>query len=108
MDIPALFKSLCLPSKVYLVVTLIGVLLSFFFEPFNSISLFIQLIHFIYIIFWTWILNLICKAGYKIISWLLILVPFIAVFVYLFIFGDMELNDNRVASKTAPVIVLNK
>jgi hypothetical protein len=34
----------------------------------------------IYILFWTWILNLICKDGRKMISWLLVLFPFILSF----------------------------
>ena len=35
----------------------------------------------LYIVFWTWVLNLICKAGYAEISWLLVLFPFILFFV---------------------------
>jgi len=35
----------------------------------------------IYILFWTWILNLICKDGHTGISWLLVLLPFILFFV---------------------------
>ena len=31
----------------------------------------------IYILFWTWILNLICKDGHSTISWLLVLAPLI-------------------------------
>jgi hypothetical protein len=34
----------------------------------------------IYILFWTWILNLICKDGHSGISWLLVLVPFVLMF----------------------------
>ena len=105
MNLSAIFKSICLPSKVYLVVTFIGVLLSIFFSPFNRFSIFFHLVHLIYIVFWTWVLNLICKAGYKLISWLLILVPFIGFIMYLFMFGDEVLNESR-ANKTAPVIVL--
>ena len=31
----------------------------------------------ILILFWTFILDLLCKSGYKLLSWLLILLPFI-------------------------------
>ena len=37
----------------------------------------------IYILFFTWVLNLICNAGYKNVSWFIILFPFIMFFVIL-------------------------
>jgi hypothetical protein len=45
---------------------------------------------FIYILFWTWILNLICKDGHTEISWLLILLPWIMLFVMI---GVVMLNQ---------------
>ena len=38
-----------------------------------------------YIIFWTWILNLICKAGYAKIAWIIFLLPVIVMFLLLII-----------------------
>ena len=35
----------------------------------------------IYILFWTFVLNTLCKAGYKEISWFLVLFPIIMIFV---------------------------
>jgi|TARA_B100000963_G_scaffold319291_1_gene301053 hypothetical protein len=37
----------------------------------------------LYIIFWTWLLNLICKSGLSEISWLLVLFPVVLFFVLL-------------------------
>ena len=109
MNISALFKSLCLPSKVYLVLGFIGVLVSIFIPDLGGFSVFMQLIHIVYIIFWTWILNLICKAGYKMISWILVLAPFIIVFLlFSFALSNATLNDSKITNRTAPVIVLNK
>lgn len=34
----------------------------------------------IYILFWTYILNLMCKDGHREISWFLVLIPFILLF----------------------------
>ena len=36
---------------------------------------------FIYILFWTYVLNLICKDGHVGLSWLLVLLPWILLFV---------------------------
>lgn len=47
--------------------------------------LLILLLKFVYIIFWTWILNLICRDGYPTISWLIVLIPvFISLLMLLF------------------------
>ena len=37
----------------------------------------------LYVMFWTWLLNMICTAGFPEISWLLILFPVILFFVLL-------------------------
>ena len=37
----------------------------------------------LYILFWTFILNSLCKAGYKEVSWILVLLPIILLFVIL-------------------------
>ena len=54
----------------------------------NTILVFV--VKLIYILFWTWILNLICKDGHTEISWLLILFPFILLFV---IIGLIMINQ---------------
>jgi len=46
-------------------------------------TIIVFIVKIIYILFWTWILNLICKDGYKGIAWLLVLLPFILLFVIL-------------------------
>ena len=37
----------------------------------------------IYILFWTFILNSLCKSGYKEVSWFLVLLPLILLFIIL-------------------------
>jgi hypothetical protein len=46
----------------------------------------------IYVFLWTWILNFICRKGYKNISWFLVLFPFILFFVFIgmFLLGRIE------------------
>ena len=46
----------------------------------------------IYILFWTFVLNAVCKAGYKEVSWFLVLLPIILMFVIL----GMVLINGRV------------
>ncbi len=35
----------------------------------------------LYVLFWTWILNLICKNGYESVSWFLFLLPYVVMFI---------------------------
>jgi len=89
-------KNLCTPASVYLVISLIALFIMAAQNYFNgstnvyclgsyscvvSSTLLVFVIKFIYILFWTWILNLICNAGATGISWFLILVPFLLLFV---------------------------
>ena len=107
MNYSATFKSLCLPSKIYFVLSIVGILSSLIApSTFGNVSLFMQLIHFIYVVFWTWVLNLICKAGYKWLSWVLVLAPFLLIFfIAAFILND-AFNQVHTAGST-PIIVLS-
>jgi len=66
-----------------------------------------QLIHFIYVVFWTWVFNLICNAGYKWLSWVLVLAPFILIFfIAAFVLND-AVNQVHAAGST-PIIILSQ
>ena len=98
-------KKLCPPSLVYFLISIFALLAIFFQNlknktnytvgtfscrvPDTTIIFVIQLL---YILFWTWILNLICKDGYTGISWLLVLFPFLLFFV---IIGVAMIKINR-------------
>jgi hypothetical protein len=44
-------------------------------------TIFVFIIKIIYVLFWTWILSLICNTGATYISWILVLFPIILFFV---------------------------
>lgn len=93
------FKNLCPPAIFYLVISLISLMVIAFFNfgnenvycvgyyscPVSSVYL-VFLVKLIYIVFWTWVLNLICRAGLPIVSWLLVLLPVILFFVLIGLF----------------------
>ena len=94
MAFPKSLKELCQPAFVYFIISFIslGLILvqnlgnensynvgSFSCRVPNTAVVFVC--KFIYIIFWTWVLNLICKDGYTNISWLLVLLPWLMLFV---------------------------
>jgi hypothetical protein len=94
MAFPRTLNELCSPALFYFVVSIIGLFVILFQNIGNKNSynlgtfscrvpntMFVFIVKIIYIVFWTWVLNLICKDGYKTISWLLVLLPWILMFV---------------------------
>mgnify|MGYP000935651360 CR=1 FL=1 len=94
MAFPRSLKSLCSPAALYFIVSIFALLMILFQNLGNSNSYhmgnfscrvpsttLIFIVKLIYILFWTWILNLICKDGHTGISWLLVLFPFILFFI---------------------------
>jgi hypothetical protein len=99
MSIIKSIKKLCTPAYVYLVISVIAIILMMFQNAGNTNKYCIgeyecsvenvELVFIIkvcYIIFWTFVLNAICKAGYKSVSWFLVLIPFILMAVLIGIF----------------------
>ena len=96
MAITKKIDNLCTPSRIYFwfsVILLVAMVIQnmgnmnvyhlgcFSCDVSNTIVIFVFKL--IYIIFWTWILNLICKDGYKNVAWLLVLFPILLLFVLL-------------------------
>lgn len=96
-------KKLCTPAYVYLVISVVSIIAIMFqnggntdiycigsFEcPVPSTSL-IFFIKFLYVAFWTFVLDSICKAGHKNFSWFLVVLPFLLFFVLI---GLMMMNQ---------------
>jgi hypothetical protein len=101
-EFPKTLKELCTPAFIYFIISIIALVLvllqnlgnqnsynvgSFSCRVPNTAAIFV--IKLIYILFWTYVLNLICKDGHKTLSWLLVLLPWILLFV---IMGLLLLN----------------
>ncbi len=89
MNIPKIGE-LCLPSKIYLGISVVVILIMLLQNSTNmntyclgnihcgvTTIFFIYLFKIVYVLFWTWLLNVICKSGATWVSWILILLPFI-------------------------------
>ena len=99
---PKKLSELCTPAFIYFVISVIVLLVSLLQNLGSNkkyslgayscrvpSTILIFILKIIYILFWTWVLNLICKSGHKGISWLLVLLPFILMFVLI---GLMMIN----------------
>lgn len=108
MAFPTKLSQLCTPSYIYLIISVLGMVVSGFQNMGNSkkytlgmyscrvpscIGVF--MVKVLYIIFWTWVLNLICKDGHSGIAWLLVLFPFIMLFVIMGMVMMYQKKNNK-------------
>ena len=83
-------KKLCQPAYLYLLLSIVGMVGMMIqnlgntnkycvgsFECAVPNTAMIFVLKTIYVLFWTFILNALCKAGYKNVSWFIVLIPFI-------------------------------
>jgi hypothetical protein len=90
VDLPKEFKNLCTPASIYFFISIFGLFL-IFIQNFrnthsyhvgnfscrvpNTTAVFVAKL--IYVLFWTYVINLICKDGHGGLAWLLVLFPFL-------------------------------
>ena len=92
-------RSLCTPAYIYLVISLLAFFIIMIQNNYNSNTYcmgnytcnttniyLIFVVKLIYIMVWTWILNLICRAGAPILSWILLLFPLLFMFIFIIMF----------------------
>lgn len=87
---------LCTPATIYFVISLIGLILlgvsnlgnedrlcvgSYSCNVGSNTVVFV--LNAVYILFWTFVLDLMCKNGYSVLSWFVLLLPFILAFMFL-------------------------
>lgn len=96
MAFPRKFNQLCTPAAFYFVISMISFIVMVV-QNLGNVNVFklglfscqvtstilVLLFNLIYILFFTYVLNLICKDGYTNLSWFIVLLPFIFMFVIL-------------------------
>ena len=108
MNLSRTIKNLCAPARFYLGVSVFMILLlivqnllhnnsnqlcvgSFTcnVSVFSNVAV-IFIIKILYIVLWTWLLNVLCRYGFKPVSWFLVLLPFVlfAVGIALLMYSD--------------------
>jgi hypothetical protein len=100
----ATIKKLCTPAQIYFYISL-AVLLFLVLQNLGNTQIFcigdyecdvnntwvIIFLKVVYILFWTYILNLICKNGHTKLAWFLLILPFLLAFVLI---GLVVFNGN--------------
>jgi uncharacterized membrane protein len=109
MAFPRSINELCTPAYVYFIISVIGIVLmaiqnlgnstryclgSFACEVPSTIMVFVVKI--LYVMFWAWLLNLMCKDGHKNIAWFLVILPIV---LFAVIIGMLMMYQNDKKSK---------
>ena len=103
-----MFDKLCAPAQIYLIVSVVMLVLSYFglsaisqqLQAHRSSNPMLQSLNFTYqkdsrtsyvvqgvfIILWTWVLSYLCTKGYTSLSWFLILLPWVLMFLAFFVY----------------------
>ena len=89
-------RKLCTPATIYFIISLVFLIVMGIYNLNDTERLCIGdyscyvgsntvvfLLNAVYILFWTFILDLMCKNGYSSISWFVLLLPFLLSFVFL-------------------------
>lgn len=99
MKIEKTIKKLCKPAYIYFILSALSLTI-LAIQNFGQNSVYcvgcyscnvtsvltIFLSKGLYVLFWTWLLNKLCKMGYSSISWFLVLFPFVLYFVLIGLF----------------------
>jgi hypothetical protein len=99
------FRHLCKPATVYLAISVVALIVIAYqnmglsnmycmgdfscYVPSTTAVIFVEGL---YILFWTWILHLMCRTGYASISWLMVVFPIVLFFVLI---GLMMVASNN-------------
>jgi hypothetical protein len=77
MEMKKAFAELCTPAKIYFSLAILSILLGLF----NGFHVVMILTKLFFAFIWTYILAWLCKKGLKTLSWFLVLLPFIMMFL---------------------------
>jgi len=99
------FRQLCKPALVYLAISVVAlVMIAYQNMGFNNMycmgdfscyvfsTTAVIFSEALYVLFWTWILHLMCRTGYSSISWFMVVFPLVLFFVLIGLMMLMSLN----------------
>ena len=89
------FGKYCTPAQLYLILGAIGIISA----AFNKFSVETLLTKALFLVVWAWVLNWLCSKGFKAISWVLVLLPFIMVFFMFLFVKDVTRKEGMVGGE---------
>jgi hypothetical protein len=69
-------SKLCTPALIYFIISVISIIVALF-NKFKAVTILIKVV---FVLIWTWFLNYLCNKGLAVVSWVLVLLPFLIMF----------------------------
>ena len=91
------FSKYCTPAQLYLVLGAIGIIMGFL----KNYGVWTLLTQALILVIWAWALNWLCSKGFKAISWILVLLPYIMGFFTYFLIKDVVVKEGASCIKNA-------
>ena len=88
-SLPTYWKFLCTPAKIYFILAIITTIMWIFM----GISIMTILLKLFFACIWTFVLGWLCKKGFNMLAWFLVLLPYII--LALGIFEIFKLSDSQ-------------
>ena len=82
---------ICVPAMLYLILSIIVIIVMLF----HKVSISSVLFKTLFVVIWTWLLNFLCSKGYEVLSWKLVLLPFIIGIIFLIFFFNVLKNISK-------------
>lgn len=108
MPFPKTLKSLCTPAFVYFVIATLGLIVAMYQNISNNqrynlgsfscqcpSTFLIFVFKVIYLLFWTWVLDLMCRDGHTGIAWFLVLLPFLLLFLIIALISSQQQKEKK-------------
>lgn len=107
MGFPTKLSQLCTPAYVYFLLSILGYVVALLQNLTSGDSrryrlgvfscrvpscFIVFVLKIMYILFWTWILNMMCRDGHSGIAWFLVLLPFVLMFMLM---GTAMMYDKK-------------
>ena len=111
-------RALCTPALVFFVISVISLLLMIFDNIENTHSYcfgnvscnvantsMVFIVKIVFIVVWTWFLDILCSRGYERVSWFIVLLPYIFMFMIL-VFVASEIRNTSKLNEASVAIQL--
>lgn len=92
--------NLCTPALIYFVMAVASILVLVF----SKVHATILMGKMVFVLAWTWFLNFVCKKGFTTVSWVLVMSPYVCMFMALAM-GLIQIEEPKKDVKEPVVLI---
>ena len=93
--------NLCTPALIYFVMAVASILVLVF----SKVHATILMGKMVFVLAWTWFLNFVCKKGFTTVSWVLVMSPYVCMFMALAM-GLIQIEEPKKKEEKETLVML--